>query len=279
VLDRLRRRCGAVALAGIGAFFALVGAVLAAGLEPPDVFADLRLHWAPVALSAIEGMLAVAASVWLLGTAQRRLARPRPRAVVRSAYRLQRPPLTRCQRDRRERFAARGREILRTLLGGAPFAIPRHRVAGTVTLDERGCSYRGATRLTAGEILFDTVNRTASPMHFIAGRLDPQHTVRDLERFAETVTEDTEAPPWFTPDEAVWNPPRSQMTWRVNLRADTTGETVLACATMAPPRVGRHQLPRLRGAVPGHGRLNVSGRKVRADPRATAARLRRRGRR
>jgi Acyltransferase family len=86
VPDRLRRRCGAVALAGLGAFFALVGAVVAAGLEPPDVFADLRLHWAPVALSAIEGLLAVAASVWLLGTAQRILARPRPRAVVRSAY-------------------------------------------------------------------------------------------------------------------------------------------------------------------------------------------------
>jgi hypothetical protein len=86
VPDRLRRRCGAVALAGIGAFFALLGAVVAAGLEPPDAFADLRLHWAPVALSAIEGPLAVAASVWLLGTAQRRLARPGPRAVVRSAY-------------------------------------------------------------------------------------------------------------------------------------------------------------------------------------------------
>ena len=87
VPDRLRRRCGAVALLGIGAFFALLGAVVAAGFEPPDAFADLRLHWAPIALSAIEGPLAVAASVWLLGTAQRRLARPgRRRAVVRSAY-------------------------------------------------------------------------------------------------------------------------------------------------------------------------------------------------
>jgi Acyltransferase family len=86
VPDRLRRRCGAAALLGIGAFFALLGAVVAAGYEPPDVFADLRLHWAPVALSAIEGPLAVAASVWVLGTAQRRLARPGPRAVARSAY-------------------------------------------------------------------------------------------------------------------------------------------------------------------------------------------------
>ena len=86
VPDRLRRRCGAVALLGVAAFFALLGAVLAVGLEPPDAFADLRLHWAPIALSAIEGPLAVAASVWLLGTAQLRFDRPGPRAVVRSAY-------------------------------------------------------------------------------------------------------------------------------------------------------------------------------------------------
>jgi hypothetical protein len=32
VPDRLRRRCGAVALAGIGAFFAILGAVVAAGV-------------------------------------------------------------------------------------------------------------------------------------------------------------------------------------------------------------------------------------------------------
>lgn len=86
VPDHLRRRCGTVALLAIGAFFALLGAVIAAGYEPPDVFADLRLHWAPIVLSAIEGPLAVAASVWVLGTAQRRLARPGPRAVARSAY-------------------------------------------------------------------------------------------------------------------------------------------------------------------------------------------------
>jgi inosine-uridine nucleoside N-ribohydrolase len=128
------------------------------------------------------------------------------------------------------------RELLGTLLGGAPFTIPPHRVQGTMTLDQRGCSYRGATRLTAGEVLFDTVNRTGAPFQFIAGRLDQQHTLRDLERFAKTVTEDTGAPSWFTADESVWTPPHSQMTWRVDLPTGTTGETVLACATTAPPR-------------------------------------------
>lgn len=132
--------------------------------------------------------------------------------------------------------AAFERELLGTLLAGAPFAIPPHRVEGTLTLDDRGCTYRGATRLTAGEVLIDTVNRTSSPFEFIAGRLDPAHTTRDLRRFAETVTENTQAPSWFTPDEAVWTPPHSDMTWRVELPAGTTGETVLACVTAAPPR-------------------------------------------
>jgi inosine-uridine nucleoside N-ribohydrolase len=132
--------------------------------------------------------------------------------------------------------AAFERELLGMLLAGAPFAIPPHRVQGTLTLDDQGCRYRGATRLTAGEVLIDTVNRTSGPFQFIAGRLDASRTVADLERFAETVTEDTEAPSWFTTDEAVWTPPRSAMTWRVELPAGTTGETVLACATNAPPR-------------------------------------------
>jgi hypothetical protein len=128
------------------------------------------------------------------------------------------------------------RELLSTLLGGTPFAIPAHRVQGTLTLDERGCTYRGATRLTAGEVVIDTVNRTAAAFQFLAGRLDSAHTLGDLERFAETVTEDTEPPSWLTVDEAVWTPPHSAMTWRVDVHAGTTGETVLACATAEPPR-------------------------------------------
>lgn len=86
VPDRIRRRCGAVALVGITTLFALLGAVVAAGMEPPDPFTDLRMHWAPLVLSAIEGPLAVGASVWLLGTAQRRFDRSTRPALARSAY-------------------------------------------------------------------------------------------------------------------------------------------------------------------------------------------------
>jgi hypothetical protein len=59
-----------------------------------------------------------------------------------------------------------------TLLGSAPFTIPPHRAQGTLTLGDRGCNYRGAPRLTAGEAVLDTVNRTAASFEFITGRLD-----------------------------------------------------------------------------------------------------------
>ena len=54
-----------------------------------DVVGDAGLHWAPLAIAAIEGPLAVSAAVWLLGTAQQRLDRPpgpRGRALARSSY-------------------------------------------------------------------------------------------------------------------------------------------------------------------------------------------------
>lgn len=88
VPDRIRRGCGFAALGGVVACGVLGGTMAAAGVDG-DVLFDLRLHWAPLTLAAIEGPLAVGASVWLLGLAQRRLNR-RPgtlgRALARSAY-------------------------------------------------------------------------------------------------------------------------------------------------------------------------------------------------
>jgi hypothetical protein len=88
VPDRIRRRCGFAALGGVAAFGALGGTMAATGVDGSALF-DLRLHWAPVTLAAIEGPLAVGASVWLLGLAQRHLNRPpgpRGHALARSAY-------------------------------------------------------------------------------------------------------------------------------------------------------------------------------------------------
>lgn len=87
--DRIRHRCGLAALGGVVAF-ALLGLALAAtGTDGDVLFDGPRLHWAPIVLAAIEGPLAVGASVWLLGIAQRRLAGdpgPFRRSMARSAY-------------------------------------------------------------------------------------------------------------------------------------------------------------------------------------------------
>ena len=83
----VRRGCGFAALGGIAAFLALFGVAAAVGDE--NVVYDPGIHWAALGLAAIEGPLAVGASVWLLALAQRRLDR-RPgglgRALSRSAY-------------------------------------------------------------------------------------------------------------------------------------------------------------------------------------------------
>jgi hypothetical protein len=88
VPDRIRRGCGFAALGGVVAFGVLGATMAAAGVDGSVLF-ELRLHWAPLTLAAIEGPLAVGASVWLLGFAQRRFERPPGplgRAVARSAY-------------------------------------------------------------------------------------------------------------------------------------------------------------------------------------------------
>jgi inosine-uridine nucleoside N-ribohydrolase len=126
------------------------------------------------------------------------------------------------------------RDLVATLLGGAPFAIPPHRVDGTLTLGENGCSYRGAPRLTAGRVVLDTVNRTGTEMRYTAGRLDADHTLADLRRLGRTVTARSDAPSWFTEDAGGLTPPHSTMTWVTNLPTGTTGETVLACLRASP---------------------------------------------
>jgi Acyltransferase family len=85
---RIRRACGFTALGGVVAF-GVLGATMAATGVDGDVLFHLRFHWAPLTLAAIEGPLAVGASVWLLGIAQRHLNRspgPLVGALARSAY-------------------------------------------------------------------------------------------------------------------------------------------------------------------------------------------------
>ena len=135
VPEPIRRRCGKAALLGLLGVFILMVAVAAAGLEP-DVFFDLRLHWAPLTLAALEGPVAVGAGVWLLALAQRRLNRP-PDRVGRASRKAPTPPTSRrapcssgsrsrsgvqnCRpRSRRSPWPARRRRLVRTRLA------PRH---------------------------------------------------------------------------------------------------------------------------------------------------------
>jgi surface polysaccharide O-acyltransferase-like enzyme len=88
VPDRIRRGCGVAAIGGVLAFGVLGATMAITGVDGGALF-ELRLHWAPLTLAAIEGPLAVGASVWLLGFAQRRLDRRPGRlggALARSAY-------------------------------------------------------------------------------------------------------------------------------------------------------------------------------------------------
>ena len=128
------------------------------------------------------------------------------------------------------------RELVATLLGGAPFRIPPHRADLTVAFDGRGCSYAGAARLTAGVVAVDTVNRMSEPFAYAAGRLDAWHTVADLKRYARSLTQTAVPPRWFTVDATGITPPRSGMTWLANLPTGTTGDTVFVCAAANPPR-------------------------------------------
>ena len=87
-MDRLRRGCGLAALAATLSFPLVVLVATAVGLP-----ADLELflggwRWQAAAAAVAEGVLAVGASVWLLGLAQRHAA-PRGRlghVLARSAY-------------------------------------------------------------------------------------------------------------------------------------------------------------------------------------------------
>jgi hypothetical protein len=88
VPDDIRSGCGRAALAGLVAFFALAGAIAATGTDG-DLLFESGWHWPSLSLAAIEGPLAVGASVWLLALAQRHLNRapgPRTRLLARSAY-------------------------------------------------------------------------------------------------------------------------------------------------------------------------------------------------
>ncbi len=86
VTDRLRRRCGAVALITAAAVPVLILTADPLGLDEHDYMGGFG--WPAAATAIAEGAMAVSACVWVLGFAQRRLDRQGAlgRALARSAY-------------------------------------------------------------------------------------------------------------------------------------------------------------------------------------------------
>jgi hypothetical protein len=88
VPDRLRRGCGLAALTATLSFPLLILVADALGLPTDiDLFAG-GWGWQAAVAAATEGVLAVTASLWLLGFAQRHAGRhgPLARGLARSAY-------------------------------------------------------------------------------------------------------------------------------------------------------------------------------------------------
>jgi hypothetical protein len=86
VSDRLRRRCGVVSLIAGASIAAMILTADPLGLDENDYFGGFG--WPSLATSIAEGALVVAACIWVLGFAQRRLDRQGRlgRALARSAY-------------------------------------------------------------------------------------------------------------------------------------------------------------------------------------------------
>jgi pyrimidine-specific ribonucleoside hydrolase len=127
------------------------------------------------------------------------------------------------------------RALLSVLLDNRPFSIPPHKVTATLTYNGRNCTYQGAQSVVAGQAAFDTDNTSGRPFIWVAGRLDGRHTFADLKRYALNPRSPTSTPSWFTLDFTGTTPPHSTITWLPTFQLSTTGSTVVACATQAPP--------------------------------------------
>ena len=86
VSDRIRRRCGVVALIAAASMTVLILTADPLGLDENDYFGGFG--WPSLATSVVEGALAIAACLWVLGFAQRRLDRQGTfeRTLSRSSY-------------------------------------------------------------------------------------------------------------------------------------------------------------------------------------------------
>jgi hypothetical protein len=135
------------------------------------------------------------------------------------------------------RRAAFEHALLATLLRGRRFALAPERPDVKLTYDRDGCVYGGRRSLVTGTVTLESVNRSDEPFEWVAGRIGLGHTLADLRRYTAHPTDRLEPPPWFAVDGVGTTPPRSDMTWLVDLPTGVDGRTVIACVAVAPARV------------------------------------------
>ena len=130
-------------MGGLVELFSVFG--LAAAPGDDEVVYESGVHWAVLLLGAVEGPLAVGASVWLLAVAQQRLDRqPGPflRAMSRSAYGA---------------FLVQGVVLLALMIALRPIALPAEvkalTAAGLGVAGSFALAWLLANRTRAGRIL------------------------------------------------------------------------------------------------------------------------------
>ena len=102
-------------------------------------------------------------------------------------------------------------ELLRTLVGGDAFAIPKPILPASITFDGRACTYTGPREAEAGQVAFDTVNGSGRSFAYL------------IHERGSTTAELQGA-----------TPPHSRMTWTGYL---PSGTKAIACAAGGRTRV------------------------------------------
>jgi inosine-uridine nucleoside N-ribohydrolase len=126
------------------------------------------------------------------------------------------------------------RDLVGTLLGGAPFTIER-RPTGTIRWNGETCTYTGPRRWTAGTAAIDTVNTGDRSFQYVVGEIEPPHDLADLQALIGRLPEQPKQPSWFRVQAGAWVPPHSEMTWTATITSGTSGSVVVGCSWAAPP--------------------------------------------
>ena len=126
------------------------------------------------------------------------------------------------------------RHLLDTLLAGAPYALPVVRPDASISFDGRSCRYSGPRRISARQLVFETVNRSGRTFAAVFGKLSFGKTAADLRAAVKRDGGVLKASSWLTlAERPSTTPARSTMTW---MGYGEPGRIAVACSVTGPPR-------------------------------------------